>query len=61
MEGEEGWKSYCKQGPMSRDAEGGRAQISPGPPAPRGLITPNTLRSGGPHKVNPQYFSKINF
>ena len=34
--------------------EGGQGQISPGPQAPRGLITPNALRSGGPHKVNQQ-------
>ena len=31
---------------------GAWGQIAPGPQGPRGLITPNASRSGGPHKVN---------
>ena len=41
--------------------EGGRGQSAPGPQALKGLITPNTSGSGGPHKVKQQLFSKVNF
>ena len=32
--------------------EGAGGQIASGQQDPRGLIAPNTSRSGGPHKVN---------
>ena len=45
---------------MFRAAEmGDRGQIAPGPQAPRGLITLNASRSGGPRKVDQQYFPKL--
>ena len=46
-----------------REGAGGQGggQIAPGPQAPRGLITPNASRSGGPHKVNQHFFSEVNF
>ena len=51
------WEAPCTQGRQ----EGARGQSAPGPQAPRGLITPNASRSGGPYKVNQDYFSKVNF
>ena len=45
----------------SGPSRGGRGQITPELQAPKSLITPNASRSGGPHKGNQQYFSKINF
>ena len=48
---------YYTQGRL----EGGREEIAPGLQAPKGLITPNASRSGGPHKGNQQYFFKVNF
>ena len=42
-------------------ARGQGGQIAPGPQAPNDLIPPDASKSGGPHKENQQYFSKVNF
>ena len=53
---------YSSNGTVCRAAlREGQGQIAPGPQAPRGLITPNASRSVGLHKVNTQFFSKVNF
>ena len=40
---------------------GQEEHIVPGPQAPKGLITPNAARSGGPHNVSKKYFPNVNF
>ena len=51
----------CKRGHTQGRREGTGGKLPLGLKRPRGLITPNASRSEGPHKVNQQYFSKVNF